>query len=291
MRPATIPADLDMSGLARFFQVPHVVEVSTAAFNPDAQFVGSSPCLGDAGSSMLFVPQAATANARERYLFRLCAFALPAGVKARILGLRQAATIAQEIATTAEADSWTSILEREIVSPFWAFSDGNISWHLRVMRGARTDFHYATGLQPSQSQSLFSTDSALLVARPPALLPANGGVPPGDPVGSLGTFRDLRFPWSGRGAVDFTGHEVEGPCIVGLFASVKQTNPLTRPYTPAASVPASVVGLRPEDQFLLAFGNPPGNTVRYRHIGGSIIANTGPIDMPWHKIAAACAEE
>ncbi len=283
IRRATLPSEL--------FEAPLVVEASTAAFDPDRQGIGSSPYLGDAANSMLFVPQAATA-AGARCLFRLCGLAIPPRGKAKIIGVRQLVTIAQTIAVTLGEDAWTSVLERPVETPNWAFSDGNVSWHLRVQRGpVSKNSIYLAGATPAPSQTLdqYSTEPSLVMSTLHGLVEASGNVPPGEPVGSLGTFRDIRFPWGSNQHSDAMGYEVAGPAIISLWASVKQTNPALRAFLPAASAPADRTGLVPEDRFLLAFGDRPANLVRYRHIGGAIVANVGPIDMPWSAIDGACA--
>lgn len=281
-RRLSMPADL--------FQEPRVVEASTSAFDPDRQGVGSSSYVGDAGNSVLFIPQTAT-TADTRYLFRLCGIAVPAHGKAKIIGVRQYATIAQAIAVSARDDSWSSILERPIETPTWSFTDGNIAWHLRVQRGAEgknTIFPVGFVPQPNWSLNSYSTESGLMPSTLHGLDPASGNSPPGEPVGSLGTFRDIRFPWIGNAHSDAFGFEVVGPAIISLWASVRQTDPSTRAFLPSASAPTDKTGLTPEDRFLLSFGDPPGNLVRYRHIGGSVVANVGPFDMPWAGIDAAC---
>ncbi len=279
----TLPADL--------FQIPRVIEASTVGYDPDRQGIGSSPVTGDAGNSVLFIPQTAT-GPHNRYLFRLCGFAVPPGGKARLIGLRQIATIAQMFAVDTETDSWSYKLERAIETAHWAFPDANISWHLRVLRGpvmTPSPFPAGSNPQPNWSMNLYGTNSALILARPPSLDPGNGGVPPGEGIGSLGTFTDIRFPWVNNAHSDAFGHEIVGPAIVSLWASVRQTNTTTRPYLPQGQVPTDVSGLTPEDRFLLSFGDPPNNFVRYRHIGGGLVANVGPIDMPWAHIDRDCA--
>lgn len=284
-RRLSLPADL--------FQVPEVLEASTSAFDPDKLGVGSSPYTGDAGNSWLFVPQTATAS-NARYLFRLCGFAVPPNGKARLIGIRQYLTIAQETTVRLpEVDEWVYVNERPVVTPGWSFSDGNVSWHVRVQTGPQTEItNFPSGVtpQPGWSMNLYSTDSSIVLRRPPALAPANNGVPPGQPIGSLGTFRDLRFPWIGNAHSDAFGYEVVGPAMITFWASVKQTDPATRPYLPQASAPDDISSLTPEEQFLLAFGDPPNNAVMYRHIGGALVANVGPIDMPWSEIDEQCAD-
>lgn len=276
------PARIDFTkigeeALSALYRDRTVVETSSAAFDPDSQMQSTSPYVGDVASTFLFVPQAATTQLDGRYLFRLAALAVPPYGRARIMGLRTHLTIGQPVRVTSGRDVWTYVEEFPVVTPGWSFKDGNVSYHLRVLRGPSQDRTSSLVLPPGQSTMLYGMDSSLLVAaNNPRYVAPNGGLPPGQAVGSLGTFRDQRFPWNRQGAETDLGYEVDGPAIVGLYASVWQTDPATRIQLPAANVPTDVGALCPEERFLLAWGDSGGeggqNFVAYRHIGGALIA-------------------
>jgi hypothetical protein len=272
--------DLARLDLSPIYNQSTIVETSSAAFDPDSQMQSTSPYLGDVASTFLYVPEAPTLTIEERYLFRLAAVPVPPMGRLKILGLRTMVTIGQQTPVTADGDSWVYVQERPVETPNWAFKDGNVSWHLRVLRGPALDQRERLVLSPGQSASLYGVDASLLVGTlTPRYKAPNGGLPPGEPVGSLGTFRDQRFPWNRQAARSDLGFEVDGPAYVVLYASIWQTDPTTRIYLPAASAPADLGALVPEDRFLLAFGDggrATTNLVRYRHVGGSIIAETGP---------------
>lgn len=113
------------------------------------------------------------------------------------------------------------------------------------------------------SNDLTGTEPALLYRQfapfyaPPQL--------PGDGIGDLGTFYDLRFAWEHmHGTLDYV---VYGPCIIMYLASVKQTDPLLRIPLPP---PTYEGGVPPEELFLL---NYP--TAQLGHISGSIMCELG----------------
>ncbi len=262
--------------LAALFHQGSVIEVSSAAFDPDSQMQSTSPHVGDVASSLLYIPEAPSTGLDSRYLFRVAAIAVPPFGMARIKNIRTQITIAQQTPVAAGGDNWIYVNEIPVTTPGWSFKDGNVSWHLRIMRGPRLDQQRLLALSPGQSSSLYGIDSSLLVAAlAPRYVAPNGGMPPGDPAGSLGTFRDQRF----HNHRHDLGIDVQGPAIVGLFASVWQTDPETRIYLPAASAPADLGALAPEERYVLAWGDGgvgTSNLVRYRHLGGALVAEVGP---------------
>lgn len=126
------------SVLARAERPLSLREVSSRAFDNsyDLIGVGGSPSRGDMSRTGVYVPEYSTDDQTLRYLFRLCGVFVPAGQCIWLRGLRQAVTI-RAVSTVAhsqgveEAVTDLFVLEREVVSPFWAFVDGNISWHVR----------------------------------------------------------------------------------------------------------------------------------------------------------------
>lgn len=233
----------------------HVIEVSSAAFDPDLTGIGSTPWSGDQASTGLQVPVAPTTGPTNRYLFRLCGVEIPIGYAITIRLLRQAATIRQTDILNGEP----RIIEQDITSPFWHFQDGNISWHLRLQKQQFAPKGFDAAQIAGTSPEMRALDSALLY-RPP-LVPYSAlgsGQPPGTSVGDMGTFRDIRFPWQNNSLSLST--LVKGPGAVVFYASVFQTNPDIRPLYPA------VLGMRPEDQFL---GNFPRAV--YGRVAGAMV--------------------
>jgi hypothetical protein len=102
--------------------------------------------------------------------------------------------------------------------------------------------------------------------------PPNLGRPWGQPIRSgLGTFMDQRTEWRTHGGWHSLDAGVEGPCTVGMFASVRQTDPVARPkLTLPGTVAAAVGGLSSEDAFIQNFPN-----AIYWRVGGSMIVEVG----------------
>lgn len=255
-----------------------VVTYKTVGFSADRAGVGSSSLVGDAGVPYLTVPDFLPING-SRFLFLLCVASVAPGEVARLRRFRLTATIAQvaQVSITpeppADPDAWRYTVAREVVSPFWSFSDGNITYYLRVWGPNRS---YPAGpalAQPSVQRALYATTPALLAMQyDPAVrlyVPPNGGLPPGGPLAGLDRISDQLGVWQDAQHADFA---VVGPAQVGIFASVKQTDPETRPYLPTGQYPIAAFsqGLRPEDEFLLSWGEYPTNRVRYQGVAAAM---------------------
>jgi hypothetical protein len=281
------------------------VEIVTSGFDEWLQLVGGDP-QGTSNSVGLRVPTLATAlNAAEagidpleaRYLFNLCSFSVPHGVKARILGYRQLATLGYVQPATTDPTAPAAVVEQEITSPFWRFQDGNISWHIRQL-GAPG----AQGIPPRTGNPLAVLKNPLPLSatfrysESPALLYENMTLPAGDNLyvdletyqppkkgrpwgqtvytGHQGTFYDLRAEWHTPGAWTSLGEsmEIEGPDTIAFFASVRQSDPTSRGKlkSPAAGGAFTFSGgLSDEEQFLQNF---PGAI--YWRVGGALIVET-----------------
>lgn len=254
------------------------IDQSSASFDPDRQGIGSTP-YGDVASSRVFVPTGQLSG-NQRYLIRLAALSVETGEAIRIRGLRQAVGIGVLLKGGTTSAPLVYPLEMDQVSPFWSFSDGNISWHLRAIYGPSPDRARNRPISAGQSVAYAAgIDSALLVNPSTTdLFPPARGYPPGQPIGALGTFRDLRFPWLSQGGIEDIDIELRGPVIVAFFASVRQTDPATR-QTLSPLVPATFNAPLPEDQFLLDLerASPALPGAIYRHVSGSIIAETGQV--------------
>lgn len=295
-----------------------LVEVSSAQFDPDREGVGSSASRGDNSNVGIKIPIGATTGQGNRYLFRLCGVVVPSRHVIRLRGIRQLLTIGTslDVETLDPMSCLHYPIEKQVVSPWWAFADGNVSWHLRMRKGAvgppdaDSPFGSTGGttgtLLPGGSPGIEGTGPALLYTAPAFVgivptpyLPPGRGDPPGDPVvGSLAQWYDAnRFPWSSQAAADDLDVSLEGPGELDFFASVRQTNPLTRPQMPelfttgsplptplttvAAPSPLSVFDpapfLPPEEVFLRMFPD-----ARYTRIAGAMIVEywtTGPALM------------
>lgn len=240
-----------------------ILEVSSATSDDDLIGVGSTPYLGDIGRTGVHVPPELTTTQDNRYLIRLCGVQVPTGGKIVIRGIRQLATIRGQLTVGSGASAVTTTFEREVESPLWSFPDGNISWHLRSQITEQAPFGCDAAQEPGTSPSMQGIDAALLYL-PTGLVPykaPHGGQPLGEPVGSLGTWRDMRFPWT---ATDWSLEWLLcGPCKVVLYASVHQPNAAARA---AANYPA-LDGMREEDKFLSSFYS----TCVYGRVAGSII--------------------
>jgi len=255
------------------------IDQSSAAFDPDNEGVGSS-YLNDPSASRIFIPEDPTGPG-SRYLVRLAAIAVESYQKIRIRGIRQAIGIGCMLrGVDGQGNPIQYPNEIDQLSPFWRFTDGNIAWGLRVLHGPAATHgrrRRDPGVGPGEGTDYASgTDSCRLVDVDPLLNAPAGGYFPGQPAGSLGLFRDLRYFWRAQGGIYSIDYEVAGPCIVGLFASIRQTNPQTR-QSMAPLVPNDYIPPVPEDAFVLDLERRELPPARYRHISGAIIADIGQI--------------
>jgi hypothetical protein len=254
---------------------------SGASLDADLTGIGGSPYRGDLGATGVVIPSEATTGQDNRYLARLAVVTIPSGSAVVIRGLMQVATIRALVPTSVdisgEAVAGPTIpFEREVVSPFWKFPNGNISWHLRWKQTkAAADVH-----DPAQvagtSPKIDGMDAALLYSQLVPYVTLRGGIPPGRAVGDLGTFRDMRWPW---GNTDWgLNHLIMGPGQVALYASVFQPDRSIWTVENSDGTEGTITltsneGMRPEDQFLANFG--PAN-VFYGRVAGAIIYEPFP---------------
>ncbi len=168
-------------------------------------------------------------------------------------------------------------MEMDQLSPFWRFPDGNICWGLRAIFGPPGGGTSAKRILSAGEAAdyLGGADSARILSSNPAVRAPARGFFPGTPIGSLGLFRDLRFPWSAQGAIEDMDIELRGPVNVGLWAAVKQTDPITR-QSMNNLLPVNFMPPLPEDQFLVACERAGIPGILYRHISGAIVAEIGP---------------
>lgn len=243
-----------------------VIEVVSASYDEDLLMIGSSPWQGDVGYTGVSVPSGATTSLTNRYLFRLCGVQIPLDHTLYVVGIRQLVTLRALL----ESGSAHYPSELEVTSTLWRFIDGNVSYHLRwhpsLQDARKSDPNQAPGTDPDMR----GLDTALLYSPPPAAFYSapGSGIPPGRDVFGLGTWHDLRFPWSNT-SWDMR-LPVNGPGVLVLYASVRQTDPNTRPVLPP---PDDLRVIRPEEAFLLEYPT----TAVYGRVAGALAVELQPI--------------
>lgn len=253
------------------------LEIASSSFDILRTGVGSSPYTGDMGAPGIPVPDAPTDSSSNRYTFILAAAEIPGGRGVIVRGLRQAVTLRAyvEVSQLIGEDTETAYryFELPVTTPFWSFPDGNVSWHLRYrpnrVSPSVNTFTGDIAPPPGASPSFAGLDSVLVASSLAPYAAVANGVPPGAPVYGMGTFYDIRFPWTDQP----NGHlaiPLRGPGVVMLCATVFQTNPETRIQIPPACVVTSV--LSPEDQFLAAFPT----TAVYGRVAGALMLDMFP---------------
>jgi hypothetical protein len=252
-----------------------IVEVKTIGYRQERAGYGSSAQPGDAYQPLLPVPSFIPTSG-QRYLFRLCAAMVAANEEARVVSFKLTSLIGQRadvrIVDPPPGDSWTYLVEREMVSPFWSFVDGNVTYYFRSVPIDGRLLATPAAYPPSVNPNLHGVSPSLLaLTYDPAAreyTSPGGGSPPGDPIGGLDTIREQPGVWSPPSPIE---DYVKGPCVITMFASVLQTDPQTRPYLPAAQYPSGAFsqGLRPEDEFLLSWGDTNLNRVQYTAVAGA----------------------
>jgi hypothetical protein len=261
-----------------------LIELASQSFDPDRQAIGGSAYPGDMAALGIVVPAAPTTALNNRYMMRHCGVQVPAGKSIIIHAIRQLVTIRQvevidtliEIEGAGSGQLPGSVIlplsrpaELEVTSPGWSFTDGNVSWHLKFLGDRETAFVDPTGQTLGTSPDLYGVDSALCytgAAGPVPYTAPNGGIPPGRPVPGWDTWRDMRYPWQSD---NFNTHiRINGPGVIVLWSSVRQTDPTTRPVLDVVDLGC----LRPEDRFLATF-----RSARYGRVAGAMIVETLPI--------------
>jgi hypothetical protein len=229
-----------------------VVEVVSASFDLDMAFIGSSPFTGDLGRTGVVIPGLPTVDQQHRYLARLCGIEIPKGTGVVLLDLRQLATMRALVKGNDGTADCSFPFELEITSPLWTFVDGNISWHVRYQPNAFSAGVTDSAQLPGTDPGFQGLDTSLLYLPPfgPMYTPPGAGIPPGNGVGHLGTFRDMRFPWTQSTKSRDMHVYLRGPGTLVFYASVHQTNIETRCNPPTIT---DLGAVRPEDRFLLQF--------------------------------------
>lgn len=230
-------------------------EVFSEGIDEALQGIGSDPYSG-MNALGLRVPTLATPDLKSRYLFLCCGFELPENARACITGIRTFATLG--VRNTAGASP--VVIEQEIVTPGYSLPDGNVSWHLRriplaidITRGVSDldSFRHRICKSPACLYETAELADSFYVHLT-AYTPPNLGRPPGDSVGRLGTFHDLRFPW--RLGWHNPEIHVEGPGYYALFASVRQSAGAFTGLAPDAGATAVTPSLGAENNFAIGYG-------------------------------------
>lgn len=269
-----------MLGLKRFPMRGTRTELSTAGLDPSLQNVSSDPH-GGAYNVGLRIPPAppAVSKPQNRFLYILSMMRVNANAKVRVVGMRQLVTIGQFV----ENDAGQRYpVEIEVESPFWHFSDANITWYIQRVpplniNTAGFDEASTTSTDSEGAQFAYSVTPALLYQEiATAYVPPNGGAPYGVPLTpDLSGFHDLRFNWRSNNAWNNSlDIQVEGPCDIALFASVQQTNPETRPVLGVTD--AQIPYISKEDAFTVNFPE----AVYWRIAGSLIFEETQYIEEP-----------
>jgi hypothetical protein len=250
-------------------------ELLPNSFDPALTLIGSSPYLGDAGNVGAVVPAAPTLLQTTRYLFRMVSVAIPLGAALIVHGMRQLVEIGDVNFLTGSSDALCTWPVRLVVtSPTWAFTDGNVSWHMRLTQplGATQMVDLPVpGTQAGYEGVSGGQGTALLENTLAPYVPPGSGQPPGLPIGDYGTIRSLLGLWNNP---DFEWDTfVKGPGRLSVYVSVRQTDPATR-CQPVALSTAQMAALGPEDRFIAAFTN-----ARYTRVAASLSAETVPSEF------------
>lgn len=243
-------------------------EVSTNTRDASLQLVFSDPS-GALTQLGIAIPKAVPTDSatawENRYLIQLVSVSFAEGERARLVGMRQRLLIGQLLGSTPAVPVYT-----DVKTPDWHFTDGNVSWHLR--RLSLEDTFVPNVNNAAEQMFRTSGGPALLFEQDPVTgyTPPNGGKPPGNAViPEFGTFHDLRFPWQDDEAWDSLDVEIEGPCRIVLYVSVRQSDPVTRPSLNLNQEGLSTDAINvilPEERFIQSFTN-----AIYTRVAGSLI--------------------
>lgn len=283
---------------------------ATASLDPGRNFVGGPA--GDLSNVGLIIPTDPTTSQYRRFLVRLAALQIESRVRAHITSIRQLLTIAAKLPILQEERLLNRrmmvgggepapdpcefapaiLLEREVRTPHWSFPDGNVVWFLREMPIRSADREPPAVYRNGWDRDPYGLDSAILYLNPApgAYVPPANGVPPGDPIGMYGTIRSIEFPWrthtSNQNALEL---EVDGPCIIAMYASIWQTDPATRPVPalgPGLEQFTTESGIEEEDLFWIS--NPCS---RYHRIGAELTVELEELpSLPCADTGAACRQ-
>jgi len=237
------------------------IEIATTGIDELLQTFGGDPYLGVSNFG-LRVPFLATSDPAERYLFNLASFTLAEGQSVRIVGYRMFWSLGVRLGAPGAQPRF---VEQPVYQPGFHLPDGNVSFHMhRIGQGEVPKLNSGPIQPPLRNFSFLMSDGPALLYQASDVggtfyvnlttyTPPNLGKPWGAILqNNLGTFYDMKTQWREHGAWHAMDVPVDGPCTVAFFASVRQTDPVTRvALTPPA--PFFPGGLSAEEQFLLNF--------------------------------------
>jgi hypothetical protein len=237
------------------------IEIATTGIDEAFQVIGSDPFLAISNFG-LRVPFLATSNPARRYLFNLASFTIADGQSVRIVGYRMFWSLGARIGAPGTTQRF---VEQPVLQPGFHLPDGNVSWHMHRFAREEVPVLNQGPINPPLRNFAFrmSDGPALLYEAADVggtfyvnlstYVPPNRGRPWGAILqNNLGTFYDQKTQWREHGAWHAMDVPVDGPCTVAFFASVRQSNAVTRAPLPAPS-PFFENGLSDEEQFLLNF--------------------------------------
>ncbi len=235
---------------------PRRVVVATTGFDPGLEYIGSSPMPGDRSYVGLILPPDPTTDASKRYLCQLCAVTVRSCERAVVRGLRQLLSLGWEEPVQGADEPGRMVVQEvpaEWLGPAFRFPDGNVSWHLTARPIEDCGLPSSPGQPRNWSRSFNTTQPAIFYDKlstgsPAVYSPLNAGLPVGRFLSPFDCIHDLRYPWHAATSCQGLGIDVEGPCVIALWASVYQTDPSRRPSAinslpQVASVPMLPWGL------------------------------------------------
>lgn len=268
-------------------------EISASGIDNALQGISSDP-FGQSGTPQAaglrippVLPSDTGPTTRPRYLFCLATRRM---VKpCRLIGVRQGLTIGCDINVLTGPP--LKIIELNVTTPNFQFTDGNVSWHLvREPNGRPTQRRPATDTNNWAFD--FSDDAAMLYesfansSTTPSGAPffyfegLTAYVPPQvtgrfKPVEEdLFNFPDIRFRWDSDHAWSSVNIDLNENDRISLYASVLQTNPATR-VNPVTTNPPPF-GTPPEQAFIAAYsqaaaGEEPATGPEYWRVFGALM--------------------
>lgn len=259
------------------------VEVSTVGIDEALQGLscdpaGSSPAL----SVGLRVPPfiAGSSGPSSRFLFLLATRTI--AKPTRIRGLRQLLTIGGNVSPVGGPP--LRPIELAVQTPTWRFPDSSVSWHLvyepsTPLTPAATDsasFAFMRSGAPALLYETFTSTAPSNLSGAPSYY--TSGLtsytapeiwPDWRPIGSLGAFYDVRFPWLADEAWESLDLPIcaEGAMRVSFYASVLQSNG----GGTGTSFASTTAGLPPEETFLANLQASGATSIGYWRVGGAIV--------------------
>lgn len=273
------------------------IVVSTSGLDETLQGISTDPFGQNIPSAVgLRIPPVLSSSIvppnQPRYLFCLATRVIERD-KTVIRGIRQGLTLGVNRSATSGR---VLPYELPVTSPSWRFPDGNVSWHL--VREPNDDVFNQHPLTDAASWRYLQSDQSAMLYKSATFAagtfePATGAplfynqgltayVPPDfwaggrSPIGgNLGNLKGIYYPWFPQ-SDDKLNVVVNGNCRISLYASVLQSNPVTR-LNPTALTAANVIpcGISPEDAFVSNFttggGDLPFAGPIYWRIFGAIL--------------------